>query len=91
MRFPRYSDDGRSFLDGSESVTRTSTNLTLTTHDWYSDLMKSGRNGKVPATKKTSADGFHLTIDLWQTISQATGTLTTTVGSRAYAQPANGS
>jgi len=90
VRYSRYSDDGRNFIDGSENVTRTSTTPTLTTLDWYSDLVKSGRGGKVLATKTTSADGFHLTIDLWQTIFQATGTLTTTVGSRTYVQPANG-
>ncbi|MEU1182346.1 hypothetical protein ABZ464_32845 [Streptomyces sp. NPDC005820] len=91
LRYKRYSDvGGAGFLDGSESVTRTSTSTTLTTLDWYSDLVRTGRNGKVPATKKTGTDGFHLTIDLWQTVFRATGTLTTTVGSQTYTQPANG-
>ncbi|MEH0421244.1 hypothetical protein [Streptomyces sp. B21-083] len=90
VRYQRYSDDGRNVFQGSESVTRTSTSPTLTSLDWYSDLVKTDRGGKVLATKKSSADGFHITIDLWQTIFQATGTLTTTVGPRTYTQPANG-
>ncbi|MEU9246195.1 hypothetical protein [Streptomyces sp. NPDC048385] len=90
LRYTHYSDDGSGFLEGIESVTRTSRNTTVDTLDWYSDLVKTGRNGEVLATKKTGANGFHLTIDLWQTDFQATGTLTTTVGSRSYNQPANG-
>ncbi|MEU6354790.1 hypothetical protein ABZ896_36655 [Streptomyces sp. NPDC047072] len=90
LRYTRYSDDGRTFLDGTESVTRVSHSSTLTTLDWYSDLVKTGRSGQVLATKKTGADGFHLTIDLWETVFRATGTLTTTVGGRTYTQPANG-
>ncbi|AVV46604.1 hypothetical protein PYK79_16075 [Streptomyces sp. ID05-04B] len=90
VRYRHYSDDARNFLDGSENVTRTSTSTTLTSLDWDSDLVKTGRSGKVLATKKTSPDGFHVTIDLWQTVFRATGTLTTTVGSRTYHQPANG-
>ncbi|ELP62053.1 hypothetical protein STRTUCAR8_00527 [Streptomyces turgidiscabies Car8] len=90
LRYTHYSDDAKAFLTGSESVTRTSTSPTLTSLDWYSDLVKSGRSGKVLATKQTGADGFHITIDLWQTVGRATGTLTTTVGSRTYTQPADG-
>lgn len=90
LRYKRYSDDGKSFLDGTERVTRVSHSTTLTSLDWYSDLVKTGRGGKALATKKTSADGFHLTIDLWETVFQATGTLTTTVGGKTYTQPANG-
>lgn len=90
VRYQRYSDDGRTFLNGSERVTRTVSSTTLNTVDWYSDLTRTTRSGKVLATKKTGADGFHLTIDLWETVFQATGTLTTTVGGRTYTQPANG-
>ncbi|MDX3386319.1 hypothetical protein PV682_33420 [Streptomyces niveiscabiei] len=90
VHYTRYSDDGTGFLDGTESVTRTSVTPTLTALDWTSDLVTTGHGGKVLATKKTSPDGFHLTIDLWQTVFQATGALTTTVGPRTYTQPANG-
>ncbi|WP_416970787.1 TolB family protein [Streptomyces sp. 4F14] len=90
VRYHRYSDDGRTFLDGSESVTRISNSPTLTSLDWYSDLVRTDRHGKALATKKTGADGFHVTIDLWQTVFRATGTLTTTIGSRTYTQPADG-
>ncbi|MEX3101647.1 MULTISPECIES: hypothetical protein [unclassified Streptomyces] len=85
--YRHYSDDGRVFLNGTESVTRT--NLSLTNHrlDWHSDLVQSGA---VRAEKKTSPDGFHLTIDVFDTEFNATGTLTTTVDGRTYTQPANG-
>jgi hypothetical protein len=87
VSYRNYSDDGKTFLNGKESVTRT--NLSLTKHrlDWYSDLAQTGA---VQAEKKTSPDGFHLTIDLFETYFDATGTLTTTVNGRTYTQPANG-
>ncbi|WP_460060629.1 TolB-like translocation protein [Streptomyces sp. YKOK-I1] len=90
VRYTHYSDDGKGFLAGSESVTRTSTSPTLTSLDWYSDLTRTNRSGKVLATKTTGTDGFHVTIDLWQTVFQATGALTTTVDGHTYHQPANG-
>jgi len=59
--------------------------------DWYSDLTQTeARTGRVHGTKKTSPDGFHLTIDILTNIFQATGTLTTTIDGHAYTQPANG-
>ncbi|MET9968758.1 hypothetical protein ABZZ80_23230 [Streptomyces sp. NPDC006356] len=89
-RYRRYSDDHRTFLHGRESVTRTSPSPTLNVLDWHSDLVKTGRDGKVLATKKTGEGGFRLTIDVIETLFEATGTLTTTVGGRTYTQPANG-
>ncbi|MEH0421270.1 hypothetical protein [Streptomyces sp. B21-083] len=90
VKYTNFSDDGKGVINGSESVTRTSTSPTLTTLDWSSDLVKTGRHGKVLSTKKTSAYGFHVTIDLRKTQFQATGTLITNVGKKAYYQPANG-
>ncbi|WP_329539064.1 TolB family protein [Streptomyces sp. NBC_01358] len=86
-RYRNYSDDGRTFLNGTESVTRTNLSLTNNRLDWYSDLKQ---HGAVQAEKKTGPDGFHLTIDLFTTTFHATGTLTTTVNGRTYQQPLNG-
>ncbi|SQD95651.1 hypothetical protein FMEAI12_3280001 [Parafrankia sp. Ea1.12] len=61
--------------------------LTTSKVDWFSDLTQTGAT---KATKKTSPDGFHLTIDVLTNIFGATGTLTTTIDGKAYRQPANG-
>ena len=54
---------------------------------WFSDITQTG---VVSATKKTSPDGFHLTIDVMVNIFNATGSLTTTIDGVVYKQPANG-
>jgi hypothetical protein len=87
VAYRNYSDDRRVLLNGTESVTRTNHSLTLHTLDWHSDLVQTGA---VRASKKTSPDGFRLTIDVLETYFEATGTLTTTVNGRTYRQPANG-
>ncbi|MFD0689646.1 hypothetical protein [Actinomadura fibrosa] len=87
VRYTRYSDDAVHVLNGTESVTSTNAGPTLNKLDWYSDLVQTG-TGR--ATKKTSPDGFHLTIDVLTNIFQATRALTTTVNGHVYEQPANG-
>lgn len=61
VTYHHYSDDGLNFLNGFENVTYTALNMTGVHLDWWSDFVQTGPwNG----TKKTSDDGFHLTIDL---------------------------
>ena len=87
VTYHNYSDDGVNALRGMENVTYIAPSITLTHLDWFSDLVQTGpRNG----TKKTSADGFHLTIDLLDPDFQANGTLTTTVNGVVWRQPRNG-
>ncbi|GAA2404209.1 hypothetical protein GCM10010191_09880 [Actinomadura vinacea] len=87
VAYKGFSDDGLHVLNGTERVTAANPTLTTTKVDWYSDLVQTGRTR---ATKKSSPDGFHLTIDVLTNIFQATGTLTTTINGRTYLQPANG-
>jgi hypothetical protein len=89
VNYTNYSDDSEHFLSGFESVTRTVLlpNVWNNRLDWYSDL---NQTGVVTATKKTSPDGFHLTIDAQINIFNATGELTTTIDGVVYKQPANG-
>jgi hypothetical protein len=87
VTYTNYSDDGYHVLNGTESTTTTNPSPTLNKVDWHSDLVQTGC---VTATKKTSSDGFHLTIDILTNIFEATGTLTTTIDGRTYTQPANG-
>jgi hypothetical protein len=44
----------------------------------------------VHGTKKTSADGFKLTIDIAMPVFEAKGTMTTTIDGVVYQQPGNG-
>ena len=87
VRYTNFSDDGAYVLSGTESVSGTFPNSLTTKIDWHSDLTQSGY---AHGTKKTSAGGFHLTINIETNIFQATGTLTTTVDDRTYQQPADG-
>lgn len=82
-----FSDDGLTFLDGTENVTVRNPTITLNKIDWYSNLTQRGQTN---ATKKTSADGFHLSIDTLTNIFNANGTLSTIINGTLYTQPANG-
>ncbi|HET8709885.1 MAG TPA: hypothetical protein VFM32_00810 [Spongiibacteraceae bacterium] len=85
--YKNYADVAGYIINGSESVTGTRPSITKTSIDWYSSLVQSG---SVSATKTTSADGFHLIIDVLTNLFNATGTLTTTIDGKLYTQPANG-
>ncbi|MGC7101542.1 hypothetical protein ACPZ19_43285 [Amycolatopsis lurida] len=85
--YANYSNDGLHVLNGTERVSRENPTLTSSTLHWYSDLVQSGHTD---GTKRTSPDGFHLTIDLFEPVFEATGTMTTTLDGRIYRQPANG-
>lgn len=87
VSYTDYSDDGFHVLDGTESVTRRNPSMLVSELDWHSDLEQTGCT---TATKTTSPDGFHLRIDVLETVFEATGTLTTTIDGRTYTQPANG-
>ncbi|RKK23067.1 hypothetical protein BFJ68_g2485 [Fusarium oxysporum] len=84
--YHEFSDDGSTFMSGSETVRATFPSLTLSHVDWYSDLTQTGRS---KSTKRTSSDGFHLTIDILTNIFQANGTMNTTIDGHLYTQPAN--
>ncbi|KAJ4030560.1 hypothetical protein NW761_000037 [Fusarium oxysporum] len=84
--YHEFSDDGSTFMSGSETVRATFPSLTLSHVDWYSDLTQTGRS---KSTKRTSSDGFHLTIDVLTNIFQANGTMNTTIDGHLYTQPAN--
>lgn len=90
VTYTDFRDTGRYRLNGTEKVTTTNPSPTLNAVDWWSDLVQTDGHGAVHATKKTSPDGFHLTIDILTNHFQATGTLTTTVDGTVYTQPANG-
>ncbi|KAF5683800.1 saponin hydrolase precursor [Fusarium circinatum] len=85
--YHHFSDDGSTFLSGSETVRATFPSLTLSHVDWYSDLTQIGSSKN---SKRTSLDGFHLTIDVLKNIFQANGTMNTTIDGHLYTQPANG-
>jgi hypothetical protein len=81
-----FSDDGVYVLNGTENVTTRNSTPTTNHVDWYPDLVQTGC---ATGTKTTSADGFHLTIDVLTNIFEATGTMTTTIDGHTYHQPAN--
>ncbi|KAI8961026.1 hypothetical protein F5Y11DRAFT_358003 [Daldinia sp. FL1419] len=86
VKYTNFSDDGLTFLDGTENVTTRNPTITLNAIDWYSDLVQMGQTN---ATKVTSPDGFHLSIDALTNIFDANGTLSTTINGTLYTQPAN--
>ena len=86
VKYDNYSDQAGYILNGSESVSETRPAPTTTSLDWHSDIVQTG---KVQGTKRTSPDGFKLTIDVRTNIFQATGTLTTIINGQTYVQPGN--
>ncbi|KAF7557428.1 hypothetical protein G7Z17_g691 [Cylindrodendrum hubeiense] len=90
VNYTNYSDDGLSFLNGYESVTAvpkpSGSSSSLSVLLWSSDIVQTGA---VNGIKKTSPDGFLLSIDVQTNIFNATGTLTTTIDGVSYYQPAN--
>jgi hypothetical protein len=89
MNYTNYSDDGKHYLNGYESVTVTlsASNPWLNKLNWISNLEQTGA---VHALKKTGPGGFHLSIDALENIFEANGTLTTNIDGVTYRQPANG-
>ncbi|KAK7217244.1 hypothetical protein V2G26_005247 [Clonostachys chloroleuca] len=86
INYQNYSDDGLTFLNGYENFTRINPSVTVENAIWFSDILQTG---SVNATKKTSSDGFRLTIDVLVNVLEAEGTLTTTIDGKVYEQPAN--
>ncbi|KAL1893484.1 hypothetical protein Sste5346_006312 [Sporothrix stenoceras] len=87
VTYHNYTVDGKNVLNGYENVTSNTLSQTLSSFDWYSDLISEGTNGV--GTKKTSADGFHFQIDVMTNEFVANGTLTTVVDDTTYNQPCN--
>jgi hypothetical protein len=87
VAYANFSNDGINILNGVENVTGYSSTPTLIHLDWYSDLISTGNT---TSTKKTSADGFHLDIDLMLNLFEANGTLTTVIDDTVWKQPENG-
>ena len=88
VTYYNFSDNGINFISGTEKVTATYPNVTLTHVDWYSDLYGTGISH---SSKITGPGGFHFEIDVNNNKFYANGTLTTTVDGVVYKQPANGS
>ncbi|KZL82222.1 saponin hydrolase precursor [Colletotrichum incanum] len=87
VEYHDFSDDGLNVLVGTEMVTVVNPTPTLENVYWFSDLVQVGPNN---GTKKTSADGFRLSIDIMANIFQASGALITTINGKEWIQPANG-
>ncbi|KAH7086890.1 saponin hydrolase precursor [Paraphoma chrysanthemicola] len=89
VNYTNYSDDGDHVLNGWEDVALTILypNYWKNKLDWYSDIVQTGI---VNASKTTSPDGFHVTIDAMVNVFNASGTLTTIIDGKEYHQPANG-
>lgn len=88
VNYTNYSDDGKHFINGYESVTRTLSVASpwLNHLEWLSDIVQTGA---VHAVKKTSPGGFHMSIDALENIFEANGTLITIIDGTAYHQPLN--
>ncbi|KAF2014275.1 hypothetical protein BU24DRAFT_441829 [Aaosphaeria arxii CBS 175.79] len=86
VTYHQFSDDGLNFLEGSEDVNSTTLSVSKVKIDWHSNLTLSGQ---MQSTKVTSPEGFHVSIDLFDTVFEANGTLTTTVNGKVYKQPLN--
>lgn len=87
VTYRNFSDDNVAFLDGQEKVFKQDGPIGSNVIDWYSDITQSGA---VKGTKRTSPDGFHMSIDVFENKFEANGTLIIVVDGTEYHQPANG-
>jgi hypothetical protein len=87
VRYHAYSEDGRSFLHGTQSFTENIDRMTLDNLVWRSDLTWTG---EYEGSQTTSPGVFRLSIDVMKNEFQANGTLKTVVGEVEYLQPENG-
>ena len=86
VSYHAYSEDGRSFLHGTQSVTKDIEQMTLDKLEWHSNLTWTG---DYEGSQTTSPDGFRFSIDVMKNEFQANGTLKTVVGGAEYLQPGN--
>lgn len=88
VKYTNYSDDGKHYINGRESVTSTISPADPWAHhlDWFSNIVQTG---PVHAVKKTGSGGFHLSINAMENIFVANGTLTTIIDGTVYHQPLN--
>ena len=82
-----YSEDGRGFLHGTQSVTEDIERMTLDRLDWISNLTWTW---EFQGSQITSPEGFRLSIDVMKNGFQDNGTLKTMVGGVEYEKPKNG-
>lgn len=82
-----FSNDGRSVLHGTQSVTEDIEHMTLDKLEWYSNLTWTG---EYEGSQITSPDGFTLSIDVMKNRFEANGTLKTVINGKEYTQPCNG-
>ena len=82
-----FSDDGESFLHGTQQVTEDLEHLTLDYLEWHSNLTYSGR---YEASQVTSEDDFRMSIDVMKNDFRANGTLKTILEGVEYFQPRDG-
>jgi hypothetical protein len=87
LNYHAFSNDGRSFLHGTQSATEDVEQLTLNKLEWHSNLTWTG---KYEGSQVTSPDGFRMSIDALKNLFEANGTLETVVGGVEYGQPGNG-
>ncbi|KAL4876471.1 hypothetical protein BJY04DRAFT_210627 [Aspergillus karnatakaensis] len=86
VTYYNYSDEPGVVLRGYENVTTSPLSLTSQVVHWHSDLRDVG---VANSSKITGPGGFHIAIDVLETLFEANGTLTTTVGGVVYVQPEN--
>ncbi|KAM0548767.1 hypothetical protein ACHAPJ_009763 [Fusarium lateritium] len=87
VSYSRYSDDGKSYLEGNETVTGSVSRLVNYSFDWYSDIKQSGA---VKGTKKTSKGGYLVSVSAMENVLSSTGSLVTTLNGVKWSSPASG-
>ncbi|KAF4964241.1 hypothetical protein FSARC_7795 [Fusarium sarcochroum] len=87
VSYDKYSDDGKSYLDGTETVAGSVLRLVNFSFDWYSDIKQSGA---VKGTKKTSKGGYHVSVSAMENVLSSTGSLVTTLNGVKWTSPASG-
>jgi hypothetical protein len=88
VQYHDFANDCRIF-NGSEEVELHPTSLFTSYVDWTSDIAMSGCETGTKITRNASGDKGTMSMSSNANVFEATGTLTTTLGTKVYDQPAN--
>jgi hypothetical protein len=90
VSYSNYSQDGKDFINGTQSTTLTgSSNPLSTVQTFHEDLKLSGKNTGSEVTSEPGGYTIAPTASLVHGAYQPTGTITTTVNGKVYRQPAS--
>jgi len=86
VSYDKFSDDGLNFINGKEKVLNEVKEVGGNLITWYSDI---NLTGEATGSKVTGSEGFQMSVNVFDNIFVANGTLITTIDGVSFHQPAD--